>query len=268
MPEITVRGDLASHLSTSLEAFRGDGVLGYFSIISTGGPNGYFTSLGGTGLSVPRSGPDAVLGLITRLSVERLVIRDVTEPAQIETQFEIAGLTLNASDLFDLVARTTTGVQVVFDANVMRAELNSQSWRITGSDGADRVRPTADLKLARNDVIVGGAGADALNAGGGNDTINGGLGADILHGSTGADRLIGGGGNDQLLGGVGSDVFIFAGNYGDDRVSDFQNGFDRLDLTGPYRISDAGRDTLILQGDHSIRLVGIDHTLITAADIL
>jgi hypothetical protein len=35
-----------------------------------------------------------------------------------------------------------------------------------------------------------------------------------------------------------------------------------------YRIDDAGRNTLIHIGENSIRLLGIDHALISAADIL
>jgi Ca2+-binding RTX toxin-like protein len=266
MPELQFRGDLASHLSTSLAAFRGDVVLGYSSIITAGGANFYYSSLGGAGLTVPQSGADAVLGLITRFSGTTLVLGSDGSP--IETEFAMTGLSLAATDLFDLVSRSSTSVLALFNANVMRAELNSQSWRIAGSDGVDRVRPTADLTLSRNDTILTGAGTDEVNAGGGNDLINGGLGADVLNGNTGADRLIGGGGDDRMTGGAGADVFVFAGTYGDDRISDFQNGIDRLDLTGAYRITDAGRDTLILQGDHSIRLVGIDHLLITTADIL
>ena len=266
MPDIQFRGDLAGHLSTSLAAFRGDVVLGYSTIITAGGANFYYTSLGGTGISVPQSGADAVLGQITRFSGSTLVLGSSGSP--LVTEFAITGLTLNAADLFDLVGRTSTSVLALFNAPVMRAELNSQSWRITGSEGVDRVRPTADLTLARNDSIMGGAGADELNAGAGNDLISGGLGADILFGNTGADRLIGGGGDDRMGGGTGADVFVFGGIFGDDRISDFQNGIDRLDLTGAYRITDAGNDTLIVQGEHSIRLVGIDHMLITAADIL
>ena len=266
MPELQFRGDLAGNLATSLAAFRGDVVLSYGMAITAGGANFYYTSLGGTGISLPRSGPDAVLGQLTSLSGDTLILG--TGAAQIRTEMKFSGLTLNASDLFDLVSRTSTAVLAKFNADVMRAELNSQAWRMTGSEGVDRVRPTADLTLAHNDSIWGGAGADNLNAGAGNDLLNGGRGADTLFGDRGADRLIGGGGDDRMAGGAGADVFVFAGAFGRDRISDFQDGVDRLDLTGAYRITDAGKDTLILQGDNSIRLVGIDHTVISTADIL
>ncbi|OYU17362.1 MAG: hypothetical protein CFE34_16060, partial [Rhodobacteraceae bacterium PARR1] len=55
-------------------------------------------------------------------------------------------------------------------------------------------------------LLLGGAGADALNGGGADDLIDGADGDDWLSGGSGGDVLLGGGGNDSLDGGDGSDT--------------------------------------------------------------
>ncbi|TDG24339.1 hypothetical protein E2C05_26090 [Paracraurococcus ruber] len=74
-----------------------------------------------------------------------------------------------------------------------------------------------------NDVLLGGTGADTLAGGGGDD---------LLRGGAGDDSLADGAGADTLTGGAGADLFAFAAP-GDlaDRVTDFNPGQDRLDLT-------------------------------------
>ena len=54
----------------------------------------------------------------------------------------------------------------------------------------------------------------------------------ILVGGAGNDVLHGGQGNDVLLGGAGSDRFQFSGLNGTDRIADFQQGLDKIDITG------------------------------------
>lgn len=105
---------------------------------------------------------------------------------------------------------------------------------IAGEAGADKISGWDG-----RDLLYGGAGADALDGGFGIDRLYGGVGADRLYGRSGADRLYGGYGNDTLNGGLGkdllgggqgADVFVFAPGDGRDRISDFQDGQDRLDL--------------------------------------
>ncbi|MDE0283312.1 MAG: pre-peptidase C-terminal domain-containing protein [Gammaproteobacteria bacterium] len=54
---------------------------------------------------------------------------------------------------------------------------------------------------------------------------------DELSGGPGADLLDGGGGNDRLSGGEGADVFVFAPWNGNDLVTDFVAGEDKIDLS-------------------------------------
>lgn len=81
-----------------------------------------------------------------------------------------------------------------------------------------------------NDTLIGGAGADTILGGAGADTLEGSSGGDDLFGGNGNDTLFGGGGNDELYGEAGADVFIFTTGTGTDRIKDFEDGIDVIDL--------------------------------------
>ena len=89
--------------------------------------------------------------------------------------------------------------------------------RLFGSVGANTIKGGAG-----NDYIDGRAGADYLEGNMGNDTIFGGIGNDVINGGPGAD---------VLYGGVGADVFVFGRDSGRDRIMDFQDTVDRIQLT-------------------------------------
>ncbi|NOX74873.1 MAG: calcium-binding protein [Alphaproteobacteria bacterium] len=82
-----------------------------------------------------------------------------------------------------------------------------------------------------NDTLNGDAGIDRLFGGKGDDTVNGGDGDDYLYGENGLDTLNGGAGNDSLTGGSSADTFVFelAGGY--DKIKDWEDGTDQIDLT-------------------------------------
>jgi Ca2+-binding RTX toxin-like protein len=82
-----------------------------------------------------------------------------------------------------------------------------------------------------NDVARGGAGEDSLTGDSGNDTLSGQDGEDDLRGDAGRDRLNGGRGDDTLRGGADQDTFVFGRHGDDDRVADFADGTDRVDLS-------------------------------------
>ncbi|WP_242122673.1 cadherin domain-containing protein [Sphingobium sp. Sx8-8] len=87
------------------------------------------------------------------------------------------------------------------------------------------------------DTLRGAGGNDTLIGNGGNDTLVGNGGNDIIDGGAGNDRITGGAGADILTGGAGADLFIYnaVGNSTPiimDRIMDFQDGIDRIDLSG------------------------------------
>ena len=105
-----------------------------------------------------------------------------------------------------------------------------------------------------DDEVVGGAGDDVLRGnlgndtlrdaqgenrfygGGGNDIMEGGSGRDFMIGEGGSDRLVGGAGDDNLSGGFvdrddgRTDTFVFTPGGGYDRILDFEDGTDLIDL--------------------------------------
>ncbi|MDB5471991.1 MAG: alkaline metalloproteinase [Caulobacter sp.] len=100
----------------------------------------------------------------------------------------------------------------------------------------------------------------------------GGAGADTLVGNAVANHLTGGGGNDSLTGGAGADVFQFAGAAGNDVITDFKVGTDRIDDTayGQYKsIVQSGADALVtLATGVTVRLTGIAASTVTSASFL
>jgi Ca2+-binding RTX toxin-like protein len=116
------------------------------------------------------------------------------------------------------------------------------------------------------DILTGDANENRLLGNGGNDTLSGGAGI---------DQLIGGSGDDILEGGADADQFVFGTTWGNDIVSDFEDGADLLDLS---RTSLAFTDLTIIQvGDHamvadgdgnSIRLDDIDFNNISETDFI
>jgi Ca2+-binding RTX toxin-like protein len=103
---------------------------------------------------------------------------------------------------------------------------------IVGSGGSD-VAVAGD----GDDKVIGSKGNDVLNGGDGNDVIKGGAGNDKLYGYAGNNKLIGGKGNDTIVsgkdtdllkGGKGKDIFVFSGDFGDNRITGFRLGEDLL----------------------------------------
>ena len=83
-----------------------------------------------------------------------------------------------------------------------------------------------------DDLVYGREGDDYLGGGEGNDTLLGGPGDDDLTGGHGDDYLDGGPGDDWMISGSGLDVLGFGSGHGNDTISDFINGDDRIELTG------------------------------------
>ena len=127
------------------------------------------------------------------------------------------------------------GLQAV---SALKAEVVGNSVDILMVDArADRILHY-DLSLAtlggRVDAVAGLANGDGLD-----NRLLGGAGADTLTGGGGEDRLHDGAGSDVLAGGAGADVFIFARDGATDRITDFTDGQDLIDVRDWGRIYSA-----------------------------
>jgi Ca2+-binding RTX toxin-like protein len=149
----------------------------------------------------------------------------------------------------DLGLKGFSGIEVI-DASGVTGRA-----RIIGDGGADRFDFSATSFI----------GSIRIEAGGGDDTVRGSAGADVILGGAGRDILFGGLGNDILSGGSGDDIFAFARGFGQDHITDFQIGRDRLMLLdipgGPDRIGivngqlviGIGADTITIDNITSMR---------------
>jgi len=112
---------------------------------------------------------------------------------------------------------------------------------------------------AGNDIVHGGQGSDVVYGEDGADVLFGDKGDDFVHGGKGDDVIDGGEGSDALAGGPGPDVFLFAPGGGADVVADFNAAEgDRVQVAGPYALSQAGADVVVALGSgDTITLLGV-----------
>jgi Ca2+-binding RTX toxin-like protein len=135
-----------------------------------------------------------------------------------------------------ITVRTLAGATVVSGLSA-RVEISGEDGgqdvlTINARAGNDRISATLLTDDAMRLVVRGGSGDDVIRGGNGRDALFGESGRDQLLGSRGNDELTGGSGNDELTGGSGADRFVFAGRNGTDRVEDFRNGVDRIQIDG------------------------------------
>ncbi|WP_300013565.1 calcium-binding protein [uncultured Roseobacter sp.] len=130
---------------------------------------------------------------------------------------------------------------------------------------ADIATHTATYGTSGNDDLTGSTRApDIIYGLEGNDTLDGGEGDDVLRG---------GGGADTLTGGAGADTFVFAAGDAADVVTDFQDGFDLVQIAGPtfadLIVAQSGNDVdvTISSGD-VIKLLNTSQLDITESDFV
>lgn len=126
----------------------------------------------------------------------------------------------------------------IFFVSGVAVDLTKGTARELAAGSVDKLTGIEDVKgSAFGDLIVGNGAANTLYGGAGSDGLAGGAGNDILYGGDGVDFIRGGFGADILTGGTGADVFLFSSvddspwDNGD-IITDFQQGFDKIDLSG------------------------------------
>ncbi len=131
---------------------------------------------------------------------------------------------------------------------------DGNDW-LFGGAGNDRIATGAGVNFAR-----GGAGNDVLKAGDGDNRLFGDSGSDKLYGRSGRDVLEDGSERDYLTGGAAADRFVFANDGERDRILDFEDGKDLIDLTAEgerlifpdISVRRSGDGVLLTYGDESI----------------
>ena len=202
---------------------------------------------------------------------------EVTTTGAVEVVFSSGGLTSARGASVTLVT-TNVKIDLVNDAII---ETNATATLTRGSAHLRLLGVCAidGTGTEGGNCLFGNRAANALFGLGGNDTLYGGSGSDRLFGQNGNDTLRGDVGNDVLSGGIGSDKFQFmAAGFGDDRISDFVDGVDKLvfndvfvdrlaDLTITHNGTTAvtvaiGTDSIIVQGTAAITINAADLLII------
>ena len=113
---------------------------------------------------------------------------------------------------------TASKTEIVLESD-FKGEMNAAAYLATVTD--------VEGFAAKNAVTIKGNG----NA----NTLIGGKGDDYLYGLAGDDTLDGGFGNDTLTGGAGKDTFLYTN--GDDTITDYTQGEDKLEIEDYVRVS-------------------------------
>ena len=150
----------------------------------------------------------------------------------------LTGLAVASLEISDAAGHVLTSIANPLDGTPV-------TWTVDGRafDEVLMDDPFADNVLngsggLTRSVLAGLDGSDALNGFGGADRLFGGTGNDLLNGGGGADRMDGGRGRDGFTGGAGRDVFVFNLGDGTDRITDFAEGVDRINIAAAASLSD------------------------------
>ena len=112
------------------------------------------------------------------------------------------------------------------DANNVTVKNAVELINASSRTSAVRIRGNANAN-----TIEGGSSKDTILGAGGNDVIKGNAGNDRIYGDSGNDTIFGGKGNDTLTGGSGNDVFVYAYGDGNDVITDYTAGKDKIKIT-------------------------------------
>ncbi len=167
-------------------------------------------------------------------------------------------LSQDGQSLFVIERQDRNGADDTFVSEFTLADITSVVASLGGGDDIFHGGGTV-LPITAN----GGDGTDILIGGAGNDALNGGNGSDFLFGRGGNDLLDGGLGGDYISGGAGTDTATYAGRDGDVLVGigqipdDGERGEgDNVQLDIEAIIGGNGNDRLNTQGTSGVTFTG------------
>lgn len=180
------------------------------------------------------------------------------------------------NDVADLRNGTVTGRVTGSDGNdtFIVNQNNFQVLEYEG-DGVDTLKTTVSFSAKQNNigeiekfVAIGKANVTIVA----NDLDN------MVTGNRGKNLLDGGAGDDTMRGGRGADIFNFGTGGDSDRIMDFQNGVDRIDVSGWNTIDDfadiqaivtvSGDDLVFAFGNDDITIKDMKMSELNAGDFI
>lgn len=147
-------------------------------------------------------------------------------------------------------------------------------------EGDDTVKATVSYTLpvfVENLFLLG---SKDINGFGGDDSnqIHGNAGDNVLRGRAGNDKLFGEEGKDRLFGGADGDFFQFATGWDHDRIADFEQGLDLIDVsqwkgmddfTEVFTHAEDGKHGVVITlGGDSLTIEGVSRAELVAGDFM
>ena len=194
-------------------------------------------------------GDGIVINAANEVSAGQANILGLTNRAGLN--YEIAGFSVALADLYassltaDLADDQAMQKEVFSGDDFVVLEYAPFQPIPSSSGGGNRFNSGAGkdyiLGATGNDTLNSGDGNDIIQSGFGNDSVVGGKGNDLLFGEAGMDKIEGRQGNDIVIGGAdrdildgggGKDLFVFAPGGAQDVVVDFEDGLDRIVISG------------------------------------
>jgi Ca2+-binding RTX toxin-like protein len=164
--------------------------------------------------------------------------------------------------------------------DVLITDKNAVKLSEAASEGDDTVKSSVSYVLSENVENLFLFGNADINGTGtaGADKLHGNNGNNVVKGLAGMDDLWGGKGNDQLTGGLDADIFHFSTGYANDKITDFLQATDKVDVSAwtgvddladiKSHATDQGDDVLIKVGTDSLLIKGLNEDDLAMADFI
>jgi serralysin len=187
--------------------------------------------------------------------------------------FILAGGTDSGLSLFELLGDGTLSHMETFvlEGGVGLTAITGIKTVVLGSSVGVFIVDSGADQIFRFDLALGNLGARIVATGGlatgtaADERLIGSAQGDAISAGAGDDFLHDGAGADTLTGGAGADVFVFAADGTSDRITDFQDGIDRIDVSNWGRIYSASVFTITSTATGAELSYGAERIIITSA---